>query len=75
MSNEVFDLLARGLAQSLGAAEIGGVRLNEVGVELMLADQLTKAVANPRAIAVAVAARRTGRNLLSVTFCLHRAGD
>src|SRR5437867_4342119 len=53
MNDEVFDLFARGIAQSLGAAEIGGVRLNEVSVELMLADELAEPVANPRAIPVA----------------------
>ena len=53
MNDEVLDLLARGIAQGLGAAEVGAIRLNEVGVELMLADELAQPVANPRPITIA----------------------
>jgi hypothetical protein len=53
---EAFDLLAGGFAESLGAAEIDGVGLHQVGVELVLADQLTEAVADLRAAVVSVLA-------------------
>ena len=46
VGDEVFDLLASGLAQCLDAAEIGRVRLDQGGVELMLANQLAEAVAD-----------------------------
>lgn len=45
MGDEGFDLLAGSLTEGLGAAEVDGVGLDEVGVELMLADQLAEAVA------------------------------
>jgi len=45
MSNKAFDLLAGGFAEGLGAAEVDGVGLDQVGIELMLADQLAEAVA------------------------------
>jgi hypothetical protein len=43
--DEAFYLLEGGFAESLGAAEIDGVGLDQVGIELMLADQLAEAVA------------------------------
>ena len=46
MRDEVFHLFAGGIAQGLDAAEIGGVGLDQVGIELMLADDLAEAVAN-----------------------------
>ena len=46
MSDEGFDLLPGGLAEGFGAAELDSVGLGEVGTELMLADQLTEAVAD-----------------------------
>ena len=49
--DEVFDLLPRRLAKRLHATEIGCVGLDQVWIELMLADDLAKAVANPRAVA------------------------
>ena len=49
MLDEVFHLLAGGFAKSLDAAEIGRIGLDQVGIELMLADDLAKAVANLRA--------------------------
>ena len=35
-----------GFAESLGAAEIDGVGLHQVGIELVLADQLAETVAD-----------------------------
>ena len=52
MRDEVFHLLAGGIAKSLDAAEIGGVGLDQVGIELMLANDLAEAVANLRAAVV-----------------------
>jgi hypothetical protein len=37
MLNEVFHLLPRGVAKGLDAAEISGVCLHQVGIELVLA--------------------------------------
>jgi len=39
--NKAFDLLAGGFAEGLGTAEINRVGLDEVGIELVLADLLT----------------------------------
>jgi hypothetical protein len=47
--DEVLDLFAGGFAQGLHAAEIGGVGLDQVGIELMLANELAEAIANRRA--------------------------
>jgi len=46
VGDEAFDLLAGGFAEGLGAAEIDGAGLDEVGIELVLSDQLTEAVAD-----------------------------
>jgi hypothetical protein len=46
MNDEAFNLLAGGLAEGFGAAEIDGVGLDEVGIELVLADQLAEAVSD-----------------------------
>lgn len=46
MSDEVLNLLAGRLAQGLGPAEIGRVGLDQVGVELMLPNNLAEAVAD-----------------------------
>src|SRR5436305_14448128 len=46
MGNKGFDLLARGIAQRLGAAEIDRVGLDQASVEAVLADQLAQAVAD-----------------------------
>ena len=53
MRDEVLDLFAGSIAKGLDRAEIGGIGLDQVGIELMLADDLAEAVANLRA-AVAV---------------------
>ena len=53
MGDEGFDLLAGGFAEGFGAAEVDGVGLDQVGIELMLADQLAEAVADLGATVVA----------------------
>ena len=45
MNEKAFDLFAGRFAEGFGAAEIDGVGLDEVGIELVLADQLAEAVA------------------------------
>ena len=65
MGDEAFDLLAGGFAEGLGAAEIDGVGLDEVGIELVLADQLAEAVADFGTAVVSVfPIDRPGRELL-----------
>ena len=44
--DEVLDLLASGFTQSLYAAEIGGIGLDQSGIELMLADELAQPIAD-----------------------------
>ena len=72
MSDERLDLFAGGFAEALGAAEIDRVGLHQVGIELVLADQLAEAVADLGATVVSVLAiDRLGRELL----CLPRGGN
>ena len=52
--DEVFHLLAGGIAKRLDPAEIGRIRLDQVGIELMLADDLAESVANRAAAVVSV---------------------
>jgi len=54
VSNEGLDLLASSIAQGLHAAEVSRVGLDQVGIELMLADELAKSVANGTTAAVSV---------------------
>jgi hypothetical protein len=54
VGDKVLDLLARGFAEGLGAAEIDGVRLDEVGVELVLAEELAEEVADLGSAVVSV---------------------
>ena len=54
MRHKAFDLFAGGLAEAFGAAEVDGVGLHEVGIELVLADQLAEAVANLRSAVVSI---------------------
>ena len=65
MNDEGFDLLAGSLTEGLGPAEIDRVGLDQVGIELVLADQLAEAVANFGAVVVSVLAiDRLGWDLL-----------
>jgi hypothetical protein len=54
--DEVFDLLATGVSESLGATEVDGVGLHKSRVELVLADDLAETVTDlgPSAVAVGV---------------------
>jgi hypothetical protein len=65
MGYKALDLLAGGFAEGLGTAEIDGVGLDQVRIELMLADELAEAVAYFGAAIVAVLAiDRLGWDLL-----------
>jgi len=65
MRYKAFDLLARGFAEGFGATEIDSVRLDQVGIELMLTDQLAQAVADSGPALVSVLAiDRLGWELL-----------
>src|SRR5258707_15825048 len=65
MGDEAFDLLAGGFAESLGAAKIDRVGLEEVWIELMLTDQLAETVADLGSTVVAILPiDRLGRHLL-----------
>jgi hypothetical protein len=61
--NELFDLLAAGVLQRIGAAEVDGIGFNQFGVELVLADQLAEPVANPMPGNVAVCPGNARREL------------
>ena len=54
VGDEVLDLLPRGFAQSLRAAEVDGVGLHQTRIELVLANQLAEAVADFRATIISV---------------------
>src|SRR5207245_5896739 len=81
MSNEGFDLLARGLAQGLSRAEVRRIGLHQDGIELMLADDLAEAVADLRAAIVSIGRLRWElpclplrlRRISSGSELLHRA--
>src|SRR6266851_4183473 len=75
MGDEAFDLLAGGFAESLGAAEIDGIGLDQVGIELVLADELAKAVANLGTTVVSVfAIDLLGREFLRLSGGRSRFG-
>jgi len=52
MGHKFLDLLARGLAQSFGAAEFDRIRLHQFSIELVLANNSAEPVANSRAVSV-----------------------
>ena len=54
-NDEVFDLLARGIAQGLHATEIGRIRFDQTGIELMLANYLAETITDCAAAVVPVA--------------------
>ena len=54
MGDKVLDLLSRRFAQSLRATEVRGVGLHQVGIKLMLADDLAEPVAHFGATVVSV---------------------
>src|SRR3954447_19703015 len=54
MIDETLNLISRSVAQRLHAAKIGGVRLDEVGIELMLADDLAETISDGAATTTTV---------------------
>src|SRR5208282_2844935 len=58
MRDEVLNLVAGGFAQGLHAAEIGGIGLDQGGIELVLTNQLAETVANRATAVVPVAIGR-----------------
>src|ERR1035438_5671678 len=44
--HEAFDLFTRGVFEGFGTAEIDGIGFHQFGIELVLADDLAKSVAN-----------------------------
>jgi len=65
--DEVLNLFPVGLSQRLCSAEIDGIGLDELRIELVLADDLAETVADLRATAVPIAVRVLWQNLLSRT--------
>src|SRR5207249_8755920 len=68
MSNEVFDLLSGGFAQSFDCAKIRRIGLHQIGIELMPADDLAQAIADFGAAVVPVS--RLRRELARLSFKL-----
>jgi hypothetical protein len=64
LQDEVLDLFPASLSKSFRTAEVDGVGLYQFGVELVLADDLAKTVADLGATAVAI--RVSWRELLAV---------
>jgi hypothetical protein len=66
--DEAFDLLAAGIFEGLGAAEVDGIGFHQFGVELVLADDLAETVADlvTGTIAVPVSVGVLGRKLLCI---------
>jgi hypothetical protein len=60
--NEVFDLLSAGLSQGGSSTVVSGVGFHESSIELVLANEQTKTVAETR-LAVVVAVISIRRNL------------
>ena len=46
--NERFNLFASGISQVRGTAGVGGISFDEIGIEVMLTDQKTEAIAEAR---------------------------
>lgn len=67
MRDEVLDLLAGRIAKRLNATEIGRIGLDQVRIELVLANQLAEAVANLGAAVVPVSVCRLRRELFRLS--------
>src|ERR1019366_5099695 len=75
--NEAFDLLTRGVFEGFGAAEIDGIGFHQLGIELVLADDLAEPVADlvtSATIAVPVSIGILGRKLTLIGSPRHRTG-
>jgi len=70
--NEVLDLLAGGIAQGFHPAEIGGIGFDQGGIELVLADDLAKAITN-LGHAITVSVRGLRGNFARASRILERA--
>jgi hypothetical protein len=55
--DEVLNLLAGGIAQSFGAAEVDGIGLDQDGIQLVMTNDLAEVVANAGTIASSVRSR------------------
>ena len=66
--NKVFDLVACGFAEGFGAAEIDSVGLDEIGIELVLPNELAEAVTDLGTAVVSVG--RLYGNLLPLRWGL-----
>ena len=65
MGDKGFDLRAGGFAESFSATEIDGVAFDQVGIELVLTDELAEAVADfGTAVVSVLAIDRLGWELL-----------
>ena len=71
VTNERGDLLAVGLAEVLGAAELGGVLLHQRGIQTMLANQKAELVAE---FGFAITVGGLGRKLPYIRLGLTGAG-
>jgi len=70
------DLLASGIAQGLHATEISRVGLDQVGIELMLSDELAKPIANGATAAVSIGRlRRQSLRLLGGVLWFGEGSD
>jgi outer membrane translocation and assembly module TamA len=48
VGDEGLDQIPAGLTEFLGATEISGITLDQAGIKLMLADQQTESITQPR---------------------------
>src|ERR1019366_3495415 len=75
--NEALDLLTSGVFEGFSAAEVDGVGFHQLGIELVLADDLAEPVADlvtSTPIAVPVSVGILGRKLTLVGSPRHRTG-
>jgi hypothetical protein len=79
MGHKFLDVLARGFAKSFAAAEVDGVRLHQIRIELVLADELAEAITNPAAVPISTmtvaAIARLGGSLANWTLMTDRPLD
>src|SRR5664279_4614217 len=75
--HEAFDLLTSGVFEGFGTAEVDGVGFHQLGIELVLADDLAEPVADlvtSTTIAVPVSVGILGRKLTLIGSPRHRTG-
>ncbi len=54
MRNEGFDQISAGILDRFGTAEMGSVSFDQIGIEVVLADQEAELIAEPRMVATVV---------------------